>query len=206
MLKKTKKVICRNCNRAIPKNVKICPYCGAKNKKPFYKRAWFRILLIIAIIGAVHSFYNYGYLSFLSYKMIKTSLDKAKEETTISTETTAAASTEITTENQSESAETKSQTNDSSTELVDGLRPDFKKAMDSYEEFMNEYCDFMTKYADSDGTDIGLIAEYADYMSKYSDMVKDFDAWNDEELNNAELSYYLDVQNRINKKFLEISD
>lgn len=85
------------------------------------------------------------------------------------------------------------------------MRPEFKEAMNSYETFMNEYCEFMQKYAESDGTDIGLIADYSDYMSKYADVVEDFEAWDSGEMNVAESTYYLDVQTRINKKLLEVS-
>ena len=49
-----------------------------------------------------------------------------------------------------------------------------------------------------------LLADYTAYMSKYADMVTDFEAWDSEEMNTAELAYYLDVQTRINKKLLEV--
>lgn len=93
-----------------------------------------------------------------------------------------------------------------SAELIDGMRPEFKQAMDSYEEFMNEYCEFMKKYAESDGTDVGLLADYASYMSKYADVVEDFEAWDDGEMNTAETAYYLDVQTRVSKKLLEVAE
>ena len=86
------------------------------------------------------------------------------------------------------------------------IRPDFKEAMDSYEEFYNEYIDFMNKYAESDGSDLSLLSDYVSYMEKYNDMAEKFEAWEDEDLNTAEMAYYLDVQNRINKKMLELAD
>lgn len=89
--------------------------------------------------------------------------------------------------------------------LTYGMRPEFKKAMDSYESFMNEYCEFMKKYEKSDGTDMSLWSDYASYMSKYYDMMRDFEAWDDGEMNTAETAYYLDVQTRVNKKLLEVS-
>ncbi len=89
---------------------------------------------------------------------------------------------------------------------VDGMRPEFKKAMDSYEEFMTEYCEFMKKYGESDGTDLGLVADYADYMSKYAEWVKDFEGWDDGEMNTEEAAYYLDIQNRISKKLIEVAN
>lgn len=55
MAKKQKMVICRNCNTAIPKKEKRCPACGAKNKKPFYRKWWFILLLIIIGFSAVNS-------------------------------------------------------------------------------------------------------------------------------------------------------
>jgi hypothetical protein len=93
-----------------------------------------------------------------------------------------------------------------SIQLVDGLRPEFKEAMDAYEEFMNEYCEFMEKYAASDGTDFGLLADYADYMRKYAETMEAFEKWNGEDLNAAETAYYIEVQTRINKKLLETAD
>lgn len=110
--------------------------------------------------------------------------------------------TKISSESKQEEPEEKPSSDE---QLVDGLRSEFKKAMDSYETFMNGYCDFMKKYAESDGTDIGLLADYTEYMSKYADAVEDFEAWDSEEMNTAETAYYLDVQTRINKRLLEVS-
>ncbi len=47
---------CKVCQNDIEKSVKVCPFCGAKNKKPFYKKWWFWcILAIIVIVGASSS-------------------------------------------------------------------------------------------------------------------------------------------------------
>ena len=82
------------------------------------------------------------------------------------------------------------------------LDPDFKAAMDSYEEFMDEYVAFMKKYK-ANPADMNLLADYADYMSKYADFVKAFEKWEDEELNAAETAYYAAVQARVSKKLLQ---
>lgn len=55
MSKKPKMVICRSCNTPIAKSAKICPSCGAKNKKPFYKKWWFILLIVVIAIGAISS-------------------------------------------------------------------------------------------------------------------------------------------------------
>ena len=56
MKHKSKLKQCKSCGAEIAKSAKNCPQCGAKNKKPVYKRVWFILLCIIAvfiIIGAL---------------------------------------------------------------------------------------------------------------------------------------------------------
>ncbi|MGI6046176.1 MAG: FxLYD domain-containing protein [Eggerthellaceae bacterium] len=40
---------CKKCGATIPKYSEVCPNCG-KNLKPAYKKAWFWILIVLAII------------------------------------------------------------------------------------------------------------------------------------------------------------
>lgn len=85
----------------------------------------------------------------------------------------------------------------------DTIDPDFKAAMDSYEAFFDEYVAIMKKYKQNP-TDMSILSDYTKYMEKYADTMKKFEEWESEDLNAAELAYYLDVQNRISKKMLEI--
>ena len=85
------------------------------------------------------------------------------------------------------------------------LDPNFKAAMDSYEEFMDEYVAFMKKYKDNPN-DLGILTDYADYMSKYADFVEDFEKWEDEEMTAAETAYYIEVQSRVSRKLLEVAN
>lgn len=85
-----------------------------------------------------------------------------------------------------------------------GIDPDFKAAMDSYEEFMDEYVAFMKKYSDNP-SDLGLLADYAKFMADYADFVADFEKWEDAELNTEETKYYIEVQSRVNQKLLDIA-
>ena len=91
-----------------------------------------------------------------------------------------------------------------SVEQVDenGLRPDFKEAMDSYEAFINKYVEFMETY---DENDVSMMMKYLEFVDSYYDMTAKFEAWESEDLNDAELSYYIDVQARTNKKLINIS-
>lgn len=83
-----------------------------------------------------------------------------------------------------------------------GLRPEFKEAMDSYEAFYDEYCDFMIEYKDNP-TDLKLLPEYTDMLIEASKMEEAFEVWEDEEMSNEELTYYLEVTNRITEKLLD---
>lgn len=44
---------CKSCDAEIASSAKVCPKCGAKNKKPLYKKWWFWVIavIIIASIG-----------------------------------------------------------------------------------------------------------------------------------------------------------
>lgn len=43
-------VKCKACGNEIAKNAKICPSCGAKNKKPFYKAWWFWVIVVFVVL------------------------------------------------------------------------------------------------------------------------------------------------------------
>lgn len=66
---------CVVCGENIAKSAKICPHCGAKNKKPFYKKAWFWILIALVFIVLV-----------LNIATGKTDLDTVSEALSISEE------------------------------------------------------------------------------------------------------------------------
>lgn len=51
---KNKMTTCRACGAELAKSAKACPHCGAKNKKPVYKKWWFW-LLIVLVIGTAAS-------------------------------------------------------------------------------------------------------------------------------------------------------
>lgn len=108
----------------------------------------------------------------------------------------------VTVEVEVESEETESE--EVRDELVDGMRPEFKEAMDSYEEFYREYCDFMVKY-NQNPSDLTLMAEYYQLLVKMQEMDEDFAAWTDGELNDEEFEYYLEVSERVMDMLLEVT-
>ena len=87
---------------------------------------------------------------------------------------------------------------------ADGVSPEFKKYMDSYEAFFDEYLDFMES-ADEEEEGFGYLLRYAAMMERYVEVMDSLDAIGDEELSTADELYYLEVLSRINKKLLEAS-
>lgn len=49
-MKKIKMTTCAACGKEIAANAKTCPACGAKHKKPVYKRWWFIVLVVFFIL------------------------------------------------------------------------------------------------------------------------------------------------------------
>lgn len=84
------------------------------------------------------------------------------------------------------------------------IRSDFKAAMDSYEVFFDKYCAFMKKYNESDDP-LSLMDEYSEYMKQYADTMSKMNALKTDSLSDAELQYYIEVNNRITKKLLELT-
>lgn len=131
-----------------------------------------------------------------SKNVLSIGLSKSEEESSDTEET--ATPTEAPAEETSTPENTDAASTDSN-----GMRADVKEAIDSYETFMNDYCDFMTKYSESDDV-VSMMTDYADYMSKYADMAQKFDDLENDDLNDAELSYYLEVQTRVNQKLANV--
>lgn len=91
-----------------------------------------------------------------------------------------------------------------SAKRVNGIDPNFKASMDSYEAFINDYVDFMNKYNSDSSNAISMLAEYTVMVAKYADFAAKLEKYDSEEMTDEELKYYLDVTNRCNKRLLEV--
>lgn len=99
--------------------------------------------------------------------------------------------------------ETNSSDSVTSEELVDGMRPSFKEAVDSTEAFFDSYCEFMKKYEASDDT-TSMLVDYTEFTAKYAAAMEKMDKL-DDDANETELNYYINAMNRINAKLAEIA-
>lgn len=87
---------------------------------------------------------------------------------------------------------------------IDGVDPELKAFLDSYEQFMDEYIVFMKKYMNDPGNAITMLGDYAAIMEKYEDFAEKIDKYDEKEMSTADAKYYLEVVNRCNQKMLDI--
>ncbi|MBQ9942117.1 MAG: hypothetical protein IJP03_03815 [Christensenellaceae bacterium] len=88
-------------------------------------------------------------------------------------------------------------------EAENGISPDFKAAMDSYEEFFDDYVAFMKKYNASKNP-LSMLSEYSEFMDQYAQTMEALEAWEEENLTTEEAKYLLEVTTRINEKVASI--
>lgn len=79
---------------------------------------------------------------------------------------------------------------------VDGVTPEFKEAMDSYEAFFDE---FMKEYRES-GNPASMMAEYGTYMQQYAETMSAISEIDKDTLSEADALYLAEVSGRIATK------
>lgn len=85
----------------------------------------------------------------------------------------------------------------------DGVDPELKAFLDSYEEFIDRYVEFMKDYMK--GTNMaGMLADYAKIMSEYAEFTSKLEKIDEKSLSAADYAYYLEVTSRTLKKMSEI--
>ena len=81
----------------------------------------------------------------------------------------------------------------------DGIRPEFREAMESYEAFFDSYIDFMESI---DETSLATeeMLKYYQFLQQYEETMNKLDAIDESELTPQEDLLYLETMNRINSK------
>ena len=87
----------------------------------------------------------------------------------------------------------------------DGVDPDLKAFLDSYEEFVDEYVAFMKKYSENPDNMIAMLGDYSQFMQKYADFAEQIEAYDEktEDMSTADYKYYIEVTTRCAQKMLE---
>lgn len=201
-MSKSKLIPCKTCGAEIAKSAKSCPHCGAKNKKPFFKKLWFWVMVIILLCILVNSKSSVTRKNTANHyaepSQSALTVDTKQKMETIAQESVKSEPETL------QAEETVPEESILSTGSHTGIDPEFKAAMDAYESFYAEYCELLKKYT-ANPTDLTLLAKYADMMSKAEQMDAAFEAWNEDDLNSEELKYYLDVNNRVLKMLVDIT-
>ncbi len=130
-------------------------------------------------------------VSLSAFNVMKIYLSAPEEETT-EEETSKA-----------ESSKAESSKKEQSSKTATGVTPEFKKAMDSYEEFFDEYIDFMKRYSESDNP-LEMMDEYSEYLSKYSETMQALNDMESKEVTEADSLYFIEVQARILDKLSKV--
>ncbi len=95
-----------------------------------------------------------------------------------------------------EQTEQETQTPASSADVPEGVNPDLKAFLDSYEAFMNEYIEFMSSY-DASSSSVTMLLQYAELMKQYADFAEKVDAYDTDDMSNEDAAYYLEVIARV---------
>ena len=74
-----------------------------------------------------------------------------------------------------------------------------------YEAYIDEYVAFMQKYQDG-GQPVSMLSDYMEMLQKQQEMTDAFNSYDQSQLSNEELQYYLEVQNRVNQKLLSVAN
>lgn len=103
------------------------------------------------------------------------------------------------------SSEAKAAETKAAAESKQGVDPDLKEFLDSYEAFVDEYVVFMQQYS-KNPTDLSLLARYTDIMQKYSDFAVKVEKYDTKEMSTEDAAYYLEVTSRCSRKMLKVLD
>lgn len=93
---------------------------------------------------------------------------------------------------------------DSAKKAVNGVDPELKEFLDTYESFINDYVSFMKKYSENPGNALAMLADYSDMMTKYADFEEKIADYDTDTMSVADMKYYLEVIDRCNMKIMEM--
>lgn len=187
----SKKLIsCKACGSQIAKSAKTCPHCGRRNKKSIFKRWWFWAIIIAVVLLVAAPSENTEDKTERTSRKSSVSTPKVTEPTP--TEEPTEEPTEVPTEAPAEP------------EKTEGIRPEIKEALDSYEEFFEAYCEIIEKYQE-DPSDLSVAKDYLTFTAQYADTLSEFEDFDDQDLNDEELKYYAEVNTRITKMLAEVA-
>ncbi len=218
---------CRQCGAALPDDTKYCSECGTpvsgtavrnveaealpqlnypvqttrrrRKKKSVFQRFWFWLLVII-IAGSVYGHRNLKNNLPALVRKAETVLSHSPAPLSNPTAQPSPATEKpspIPTAEPQPKAPVVSESE---------LRPEVKEFLDAYEVCMDEYVAFMQKYMKADPVSmVSMMGDYTRILTRYTEFAEKMDAFDESELTNAELAYYIEVNSRVSQKLLLVA-
>ena len=183
----------------------LVPYKEYSEQRSYFYQAWSGAHSEIYRLLSEHGSRIYGMCSAIGTAIYKDDYDFAAVLKRYDAETTEKAQ-EDSQSNTVQAADPAKEPDVQETPAADdaAIRPEFKKAMDSYETFFGEFVEFMQLLSD-DPSNLTLMAKYADYMSQYTETMEALENIDESELTASELSYYIGVMSRIQQMALAVA-
>lgn len=179
------------------------------------------VLAVVSLIGGITRVKSYGItgkdVDSKETVEISTEVESEKEvetepiveyETTEETQVTEETS-EI--ENVEESIESEQATENEVveepvTEIVteDGVNPELKEMLDSYEVFVDQYVEFMEKYNSDPANTVSMLGEYSEMLQQYTDFADKINKYDASSMSTEDYKYYIDVTTRCAQKMAQV--
>lgn len=162
---------CKVCGTVIPQNAKMCPRCWSNNKQPFYKQAWFWMIICCLCFWKLVCFF------FLFAIFSVGSDDSTKAEVaTVTTEVITEATVEQTTEATDVPEATETTEESLTIDLIAGEPGEYGElfTMNKGTEFEETFYIYRIPAGTYTVTNIG---EYMNQFNVYSDEVHIVDGW-----------------------------
>ena len=211
---------CRQCGAVLQEGTKFCSECGApiestpgrmttepqieyrtakpkKKRKSLLKRWWFWVLAVI-VVASIAGRSDTKAASKSTPRQTAPIATAAPKTTPVPAATPTTAPTAQPTEEPTSEPQPAVSGNE--------IRPEVKEFLDAYEACMDEYVDFMQKYMNADPTSmVSMMGDYYSILTRYTEFAEKIDAFDESELTNAELAYYIEVTSRVSQKLLSVA-